>query len=488
MSSLMPPIAVNQNILEMEYAVRGPIPMRAAELENLGMKIIPCNIGNPQALGQSPLTYLRQVLSLVEEPSKINRERVLKNMFEETPHYDLKETDFIPDDVLAVSESILANMKAGGTGAYTESKGERFVREAIAEFINKRDGFEISSSICADPEKIFLTSGASQGVKFVIDLLIAESNDGIMIPIPQYPLYSATIKKAGGVQVNFYPDEDCGWTFDQGLLEESLEKAKRNGVNVKGIVVINPGNPTGAVLSEQSIKTVIEFAKEHQLAILADEVYQENVHVGEFVSFAKVLGAETVPLFSYHSISKGFFGECGHRGGYLEVRNPPNILGSDFNFIDLLTKQASVSLCPNSAGQIITYLMVTPPLEGSGSYLQFVNEKNRILSALEDKAAMVRDAFTKMEGVECFGETGAMYLFPRLNILPAGKTDFDYCMALLEKTGLCTVNGAGFGQKGGTNHLRIAFLPPQKLLAQVLPEWIKFHNNYVGGSGCKFGE
>ena len=331
----------------------------------------------------------------------------------------------------------------------------------------------------ANPENIFLTGGASQGVNFVIDALIAQPIDGIMIPIPQYPLYSATIKKAGGVQVNYYPDEDSGWTFDQKLLEEAFDKAKKNGVNVKGIVVINPGNPTGAVLSEQSIRTMIDFAKTHQLAILADEVYQENVYAGEFFSFAKVLGAEKVLLFSMHSISKGFYGECGHRGGYLEVRNPPQIHGSNIDYVDLLNKQASVSLCANTAGQLLTYLMVVPPLEGSESYQQFVIEKHRVLSDLKEKATMIREAFTQMEGVECFGETGAMYLFPRLNNLPAGKTDFDYCMALLENTGLCTVNGAGFGQKEGSNHLRIAFLPPQELLTQVLPEWTKFHNEYV---------
>jgi aspartate/methionine/tyrosine aminotransferase len=480
MITTLPAFAVNQNILEMEYAVRGPIPKRAAQLENQGMKIIPCHIGNPQALGQSPLSFVRQVLSLVEDPSKIARERALKTMFEETPFSDLKEKDFAPDDVLSISENILEHMKAGGTGAYTESKGERFIRESVAEFIDKRDNFENSGGVSADPEKIFLTSGASEGVKYLIDLLIAQDNDGIMIPIPQYPLYSASIKKAGGVQVNYYPDEESGWAFDPELLEASLNKARNNGINVKGIVVINPGNPTGAVLSEESIRAVIQFAREHHLVIIADEVYQENVYGGEFVSFAKVLGMDKVPLFSMHSISKGFYGECGHRGGYLEVRNPPKVQGSDLDFIDLLTKQASVSLCANTAGQVLTYLMVTPPVYGSESYPLFIREKDQVLKDLEAKATMIKDAFTQMEGVECFGKVGAMYLFPRLNVLPAGTTDFDYCMALLESTGLCTVNGGGFGQKEGTNHLRIAFLPPQELLVQVLPEWIKFHNKYVG--------
>ena len=479
MASAHPAIIVNQNILDMEYAVRGPIPMRAAELEDQGKRIIPCHIGNPQALGQAPLTYVRQVLSLVEDPSKIVRERKLKNMFEETPYSDLYDSDFVPDDILAVSENILAKMKSGGTGAYTESKGERFIREAVAEFIDSRDDAEGSGSLSAKPDNIFLTGGASQGVKFVIDMLISQGNDGIMIPIPQYPLYSASIKRAGGVQVNYYPDEDNGWAFDHGLLEEAHRSASAKGINVKGIVVINPGNPTGAVLNEQSIREVINFAKEHQLAIIADEVYQENVYAGKFVSFAKVLGNEDVPLFSLHSISKGFYGECGHRGGYLEVRNPPKIQGSNLNFVDLLNKQASVTLCSNTAGQILTYLMVSPPSDGNNTYQQFVRERDKVLSDLYNNATMIREAFTQMHGVECFGETGAMYLFPRLS-LPAGKTDFDYCMALLEKTGLCTVNGAGFGQKEGTQHLRIAFLPPQGLLAQVLPEWIKFHNEYVG--------
>ena len=478
MGSTQPTIKVNQNILEMEYAVRGPIPQRAAVLKSEGKTIIPCNIGNPQALGQAPITYYRQVLSLVEEPSKIQRERQLKALFEESPASDLKEDDFISDYVLDLSEEILA--KTGtGMGAYTESKGMRFIREAVANFIDTRDDIAATGAPAADPEKIFLTTGASGGVKAVIDLLIAGPDDGIMIPIPQYPLYSAAIKKAGGVQVNYYPDEDRDWALGREMLEASLVEAQARGVNVKGIVVINPGNPTGAVLADESIQEIIAFAKRNSLVILADEVYQENIYGAAFVSFAKALGAQDVPLFSLHSISKGFYGECGHRGGYLEVRNPPKIEGSDLDFVDLLLKQASVSLCANTAGQILVFLMVSPPAEGSQPYADFIQQKQKILGELHEKATMVREAFTQMEGVECFGKTGAMYLFPRLNKLPEGTDDFDYCMALLEKTGLCVVNGSGFGQKGGTNHLRIAFLPPKDQLAEVLPQWVKFHNAYV---------
>lgn len=479
-SSQLYPIAVNQNIIEMEYAVRGPIPKRAAELRKQGKITIPCNIGNPQALGQKPVTFYRQVLSLIEDRSKIHRERQLKELFRANPEgmKGLSDGDFISDDILDLSEKILSQAPAG-PGAYTDSNGPLFIRQAIASYIDKRDGVASSASTSSDPDSIFVTNGASESAKFIIDLLIGDKNDGIMIPIPQYPLYSATIKKAGGTQVNYYPDEDNGWIFDRAVLEKSLHAAEDKDIRVKGIVVINPGNPTGAVLDEQTIREVIEFAKEHHLIIIADEVYQENVYGAKFISFAKILGEEKVPIFSLHSISKGFYGECGHRGGYLEIRNSPMAKDSDENFTEIILKQASVSLCSNTVGQLLTYLMVSPPPKGSEPYEQFMREKQEILKDLSDKANMIRDAFKEMDGVECFGRIGAMYLFPRLNKLPKGTNDFHYCMSLLESTGLVTVNGSGFGQREGTQHLRIAFLPPKELLEKVLPEWIAFHNEYV---------
>lgn len=470
-------VELNPNLLAMEYAVRGAIPARAAELRAQGRRIIPCNIGNPQALGQPPITFFRQVLGLLEEPGRIARER---RLLEAAPA-GVGPGDLASPYVLGLAETMLRGFETG-MGAYTESKGPRFIREAVAHYIDSRDGIGGGPPARpADPDLVFLTNGASEGAMNILELLLAKPMDGVMIPIPQYPLYSAAIRRLGGVQVGYYPDEDAGWALTRAALEEAYEGAAAGGVTVKLIVAINPGNPTGAILPPESVGEVIAFARAHGIAILADEVYQHNTYGGEWISFARALGDATdVPLFSLHSTSKGYYGECGHRGGYLEVRNPPRAAGSPLTLTEVLYKRATVSLCPNTLGQALTYLVVSPPPPGSAPYAEFARERDAVLTALHEKATLIREAFGQMEGMACFGRIGAMYLFPRLGRLPPGKTDFDYCMALLEDTGLVTVNGSGFGQKPGTSHLRVAFLPPKEMLAEVLPRWIAFHNRYVG--------
>ena len=164
---------------------------------------------------------------------------------------------------------------------------------------------------------------------------------------------------------------------------------------------------------------------------------------------------------------------------HLEVRNPPLIEASEADFIAILNKLSSVNLCSNTVGQALVYLMVKPPAPGTPSHERFAAERDSILRDLKEKASIIREAFKHMDGVECFGRVGALYLFPRLGRLPAGSSDFDYCMKLLTDTGLCTVNGAGFGQKPGSHHLRIAFLPSKEDLEGILPKWIDFHNAYV---------
>ena len=468
----MKSVNVNQNISDLEYAVRGPIPQRAAKLKQQGKRIISCNIGNPQALGQKPITFYREVLSLLENPNIINREKYLS----QNP---ISKFENISNHAINVSEQLLATMETG-LGAYTDSKGQYFIRESVAKFIDKRDNIDLSeSNLQSNPNNIFLTDGASEGAKGVLELLITDKNDGIMIPIPQYPLYSATIKRCGGTQVNYYPDEDNDWALNKEILDVSFKEAKANKIEVKAIVVINPGNPTGAILDKSSIMQVIDFAKENDLAIIADEVYQDNLYGGEFISFAKAIGARKIPLFSLHSVSKGYYGECGQRGGYLEVRNPPSVSNSTLSFTELLFKVSSVNLCSNTIGQALVYLLVSPPQKGTDAYKLFTKEKETILDDLFAKATIIRKSFEEMDGMECFGKIGALYLFPRMNILPPNTTDYGYCMSLLEETGLCVVNGLGFGQKPGTNHLRIAFLPSKESLQGILPQWIDFHNKYA---------
>jgi aspartate/methionine/tyrosine aminotransferase len=439
-------------VLDTDYAVRGPIVARAQELERAGKEIIYCNIGNPQSLEQKPLTYIRQILALSQYPELLE-----------------KGSNLFPPDVIATAKAILAGTKHG-LGAYSESKGVRFIREAVAAFIQERDGIE------ADPEAIYLTDGASKGVQTALRILISDPSDGIMIPIPQYPLYSATLTLYEGKQVNYYLDEAHNWKLSLAMLEMSLQEAKRYGVKVKAICVINPGNPTGSVLDRDNIAMVIDFAKTHGLAILADEVYQENIYLpgDQFTSFAKVMaekGEKDVSLFSFHSCSKGFLGECGQRGGYMEIRNIPEDVTAQ------ITKLQSVSLCSNLTGQVATYCMVRPPRAGAPSHALYVQERDGILNELKKRAVILAEGLNQVPGVQCNVVAGAMYAFPRINI-PEGRTDAEYCMTLLEETGICVVPGTGFGQVPGTAHFRTTILPPTRKMQEVVERFAAFHVAY----------
>ncbi len=445
---------IGRAVRDCEYAVRGPIVARAQELERQGRRIIYCNIGNPQSLGQRPMTWVRQVLALAEYPELAT----------------LVPAGTFPEDVLETSR-LLARETRHGLGAYTESKGYRFVREAIARFISERDG------IAADAEAIFLTDGASKGVQSALRILVADERDGIMIPIPQYPLYSATITLYGGAQVGYHLDEANGWKLSREILDRSIADARRRGIRPRAICVINPGNPSGAVLDEANVEMVLRFAAEHGLSVLADEVYQANVwRPGDrFVSFARVLerlALRDVSLFSFHSVSKGYLGECGHRGGYLECRNVPGPVQ------DEITKLQSIALCANSVGQVVTYLLVSPPRAGSPSHALYERERREILEALRTKAAIVSKGLDAVPGIRCNEVTGAMYAFPRVD-LPPGVGDFEYCMALLEETGICVVDGSGFGQLPGTAHFRTTILPPLDEIETVVRRIGEFHGAFV---------
>lgn len=204
--------------------------------------------------------------------------------------------------------------------------------------------------------------------------------------------------------VPYYLDEASSWGTSLETIKTSYDKAISEGTDVKAIVIINPGNPTGGSLSAADIKAVLEFAAEKKLVVMADEVYQTNVFIGEFISFKKALRDlqkaepgkfDDIELASLHSVSKGMVGECGHRGGYFElVGFDPEVAAEIYKFI-------SIQLCPPVLGQCIVEVMVNPPKEGEPSYALYKKEYDGIFGDLKERAYALFEAFKQMEGVEC---------------------------------------------------------------------------------------
>lgn len=459
---------INPKVKEAEYAVRGQIVIRAGELqtalnnpeqkESLPFdKLYFCNIGNPQSLGQTPITFFRQVLAACFYPA-------------------LLDSDILPKDARERARAILG---PGNTmGAYTHSQGYPSIRKSVAKFIEARDGHP------ADPDQIFLTDGASPGVKATLQMAISGPNDGILIPVPQYPLYSASIALLGGQSIGYYLNEDKDWGVATADLQTALDGAKAKGITAKALAVINPGNPTGQCLSRECIEDLIKFAHENDLVLLADEVYQTNIYdsAQPFYSFKKVLceskDHSNLELVSFHSVSKGVLGECGTRGGFMELHN------FDKQVRDEFYKLASVNLCPNIAGQVMVDLMTNPPKEGDESYPQYKKEWANQLESLKRRAKSVSEGLSSIDGISCAPISGAMYAFPQITVskgaIAAAKEqgvtpDAMYCMELLETTGVCVVPGSGFLQREGTFHFRTTILPPEDQMNAVTDKFRQFH-------------
>jgi alanine transaminase len=466
---------LNPHVKAMEYAVRGPIVTRAGQIEKElkeGVSkpfknVIRANIGDCHACGQQPITFLRQVVALCTYPKLLD------------------SPDF-PSDTKERARRILDGCRGHSIGSYSDSVGVEVIRKDIAAYITARDG-----GIPSDPNDIFLSTGASDGIKSILSLLMTgkeKPQAGIMIPIPQYPLYTATIAEFNAYPIPYYLDEAHSWGLDIKELQRSLDAARKLCLP-RGLVVINPGNPTGQVLSRQNIEDVIKFAKRERLFILADEVYQHNIYAkgSAFHSFKRVmkeLGPDyaNMELTSVLSTSKGYMGECGFRGGYCEAINlDPEVRVQ-------LIKSISAKLCPTVSGQAAMGAVVNPPKPGEASYKLFEQEKAHVLGELALKARMTTETLNSIAGVQCNEVKGAMYAFPRIDLseraVQAAKEagvspDHFYCAALLEETGICVVPGSGFGQRHGTYHFRMTILPPVEELRQFLSRFSDFHLSFT---------
>lgn len=361
------------------------------------------------------------------------------------------------------------------------SQGNALFRQNVADFISERDGHP------AYPGDIFLTNGASSAIQMVLTGLIASDKDAIMIPIPQYPIYSALVALLSGRQVGYELDESIGWAVTLEELNTRLLQSQAQGLTVKAMAIINPGNPTGQVLNREALETICLFCAQNDIVLLADEVYQRNVYDPdmEFLSAKKVAvetpGCEHLQLISFHSTSKGLIGECGRRGGYMELYNIDPYVQAQ------LYKLASSGLCSGVAGQIMMSLMVQPPKPGEESYEKFHEEEQGIFDSLARRANALVEGLNKIDGIDCQPTQGAMYAFPKVTIPPKaieeakarGETpDGMYALSLLEETGICVVPASGFGQKKGRYGFRTTFLPPEEKLMGAIDEFGRHHKMF----------
>ena len=327
----------------------------------------------------------------------------------------------------------------------------------------------------------------------MLQILLGGKQDGLMIPIPQYPLYTALITLCHGVAMPYYLDEKAGSGW--GCTAEELARAAKPpagnpDTKPRGLVIINPGNPTGTILDRPTMENMIKLCHKEDLVLMADEVYQDNNYTEgakEFLSFRKVLlemGApysDSVQVVSFHSTSKGRIGECGRRGGYMQLSNFPTEVS------DVILKMSSIALCGNVDGQVMVDLMVNPP-QGECKK-QHEEELETIQQSLVRRAKLLTKELNTMKGIHATPVEGAMYLFPSLDFpakfveaaLAEGykkdTVDTYWCMQLLEKTGIVATPGSGFGQAPGTQHFRITILPPESAMESLVARLRKFQDD-----------
>ncbi|XP_075067613.1 alanine aminotransferase 2-like isoform X2 [Mixophyes fleayi] len=396
--------SMNQNVRNIRVPILGSLSIRAVEIQReieegihkpFG-KLTACHLGDLQATGQKPITFLRQVAALCTYP-------------------DLLEMSQFPEDAKRRARAILKDLNNGSIGSYNQEYIDITLPCKIADFIKKRDGVEYP----CDPRNIIVSGGTSQAIVCVLSMVVNNEEalkTGIMVSVPYYPIYADAVALCEAVKVQFELDEEDGWSVNVTNILRSLHAARKH-CNPKVLCVINPGNPTGHVLSRDRIEDLIRLAAEENLLLFADEVYQENIFGpgAAFHSFKKVLYemgphySERVQLVSFNSISKGISGECGLRAGYIEF---VNIDPSVFEILHMLKSFYE----PPVTAVLMMDVILDPPQPGDQSYETFIAEKQALLGNLAEKAQLTEQILNRAAGIHCNPIQGAMYAFPRIQI------------------------------------------------------------------------
>jgi aspartate/methionine/tyrosine aminotransferase len=327
---------------------------------------------------------------------------------------------------------------------YAQSEGLTELREAIAQK-EKAKGLSVSA------DDILVTNGVSEALDMVMSSIV-EEGDEVLLPGPYYPPYASYVRLHGGVPVEFAVDLKNS-TPDISDIKSKITK------RTVAICLISPNNPTGVVFSEKSLKQLVDIANEHDLYIICDEIYDQIVFDEKFTGIGKVSGDS--PVILLNGFSKVHL-MSGWRIGYIAFNNSPRLAPLREN----LPKLARVRISTNLPVQHAALESLRGP---QGYITEFVSE-------LKKRRDFVVKRINSIPGLSCSNPKGAFYAFPKIEN-NRYKTDQEFVVELLKKTGVLTVHGSGFGTKYGSGHFRIVFLPDLKTLGFALDEIEKFVNS-----------
>jgi len=384
------------------YDIRGPIMEAAKQMEEDGHKIIKLNIGNLAVFG-----------------------------------FDAPEE---------VQQDMIRNLP--NSAGYSDSKGIFAARKAVMHYTQQQGIAGVTL------EDIYLGNGASELIAMATNALL-DDGDELLLPAPDYPLWTAVTSLSGGRPVHYVCDEAKGWLPDLDDIRAKITP------RTKGIVVINPNNPTGVIYPESLLRGIVQIAREHGLVILADEVYDKVLYDGMSHVALGSLSSDVLTL-TFNSLSKSYR-SCGYRAGWLVVSGDKAGAG---DYIEGLNMLANMKLCSNVPGQWAIQTAL-------GGY-QSINDLTREGGRLRRQRDLAYELITAIPGVSCVKPTAALYMFPKLDpkVYPI-EDDRLFFLELLKETKVMLVQGTGFNW-ATPDHFRIVFLPHEEDLREAIGRIARF--------------
>ncbi|MEY5029151.1 MAG: Glutamate-pyruvate aminotransferase AlaA [Pseudomonadota bacterium] len=407
----MKPIVKSAKLANVCYDIRGPIMDRARQMEEDGHKIIKLNIGNLAVFG-----------------------------------FDAPEE---------IQQDMIRNLP--NSAGYSDSKGIFAARKAVMHETQRQGILGVTL------DDIYLGNGASELIVMATNALL-DDGDELLLPAPDYPLWTAAASLSGGTPVHYMCDESNGWMPDINDIRAKVTS------RTKGIVVINPNNPTGALYSKALLQQIVDLAREHGLVIYADEVYDKVLYDDVVHTPIASLSTDVLTL-TFNSLSKSYR-SCGYRAGWM-------VLSGDkrpaTDFIEGLNMLSNMRLCANVPGQ----WAVQTALGGYQSIKELVGEGGR----LRKQRDLAYELITAIPGVSCVRPQAALYMFPRLDpkMYPI-VDDQQFFLDMLEETKVMLVQGTGFNWPQ-PDHFRIVFLPHEDDLREAIGRVAKF----LEGARKRFG-